>query len=295
LSTDCLWRNLYPSVPQVAIRKGGEMQEQQLTPRTNGNRPNGAHEAKQRRRMWLAILLLLTAVVVIVVKDWHVWFPPAETYTEAELGEAAHPTSDAPSKPVPSPTAPTEPKKHAKPATHAKAEKNTLIPAAEASVPKPPVAAAKPAVVPPLALEIVTGDAFRKMYPGNDGLRVEIQSGSKGFPKNLERAALGSAPLSPAAERSPISADITRVPVESGAPPYPTLAQKMKVQGSVVLQAVIGSDGLIEDLRILSGPALLASAAREAVRQWHFKPYLQNGQPVETLAKITVNFIISTT
>lgn len=68
----------------------------------------------------------------------------------------------------------------------------------------------------------------------------------------------------------------------------------MKVQGSVVIQALIGADGDIQDLRVLSGPSILASAAQEAVRQWRFKPYLQNGQPVETQAKITVNFTIST-
>lgn len=279
------------------------MQEQHLTPKTNGSRPNGAQEAKQRRRMWLAILLLLTAVVVIVVKDWHVWFPPADgSATEAGLAEPPQTTSETPAKPASPeapPAAPAEPAKHAKPATHAKVasrpkvEKKSLIPAAEASVPKSPVVAEKSAGAPALALQIVTGDAFQKLYPGNEGLRVEIQSGAAGFPKAPARSALNAGPLSPAAERAPISADITRVPT-SPAASYPTLAQKMKVQGSVVLQAVIGSDGLIEDLRILSGPALLASAAREAVRQWHFKPYLQNGQPVETLAKITVNFIIST-
>jgi len=66
----------------------------------------------------------------------------------------------------------------------------------------------------------------------------------------------------------------------------------MNVQGSVVLQAVIGADGIIQDLHVLSGPAILAAAAQQAVREWHFKPVLQNGSPVETQAKITVNFTI---
>jgi len=70
------------------------------------------------------------------------------------------------------------------------------------------------------------------------------------------------------------------------------LGRQMKVQGSVLLQALIGADGMIRDLRVLNGPAILASAAREAARGWKFKPYLQNGQPVETQAKITVNFTI---
>jgi protein TonB len=66
----------------------------------------------------------------------------------------------------------------------------------------------------------------------------------------------------------------------------------MRVQGSVVLQAIVGADGNIEDLRVLSGPSILNAAAQQAVRQWRFKPYLQNGQPVETKARIVVNFSI---
>ena len=48
-------------------------------------------------------------------------------------------------------------------------------------------------------------------------------------------------------------------------------------------------------IRVLSGPAILAAAAQQAVREWHFKPVVQNGQPVETMAKIVVNFTIKVT
>jgi protein TonB len=78
-------------------------------------------------------------------------------------------------------------------------------------------------------------------------------------------------------------------------PDYPLLDRQMKVQGSVILQALIGRDGSIQDLRVVSGPAILAAAAREAVKQWRFKPYLQDGSPIETQARIIVNFTISTT
>jgi protein TonB len=77
-------------------------------------------------------------------------------------------------------------------------------------------------------------------------------------------------------------------------PNYPTLARQMKVQGAVSLQVLISREGAIQELQILSGPPILATAAREAVKQWHFKPYLLNGQPVETQARVTVNFTIST-
>lgn len=73
---------------------------------------------------------------------------------------------------------------------------------------------------------------------------------------------------------------------------YPTLGDHSKVQGSVVLQAIVGADGTIENLHVVSGPAILITAAQQAVREWHFKPYLQNGRPVETKARITVNFSI---
>jgi len=72
------------------------------------------------------------------------------------------------------------------------------------------------------------------------------------------------------------------------------LARQMRVQGSVILQALIGRDGLIEDLRVISGPPILARAAQEAVRQWHFRPHFLGAQPIETRANITVNFTIST-
>ena len=58
------------------------------------------------------------------------------------------------------------------------------------------------------------------------------------------------------------------------------------------MQAVIGADGNIENLQVVSGPAILTAAAQQAVRQWRFKPYLQNGEAVETKARITVNFSI---
>jgi protein TonB len=58
------------------------------------------------------------------------------------------------------------------------------------------------------------------------------------------------------------------------------------------LKATIGKDGGIQTLQVTSGPAILADAAREAVKQWRFRPYLQDGQPVETQANITVDFTI---
>jgi TonB family protein len=72
-------------------------------------------------------------------------------------------------------------------------------------------------------------------------------------------------------------------------PIYPPEAKKAKIQGTVVLEAVIGRDGTIENLRVISGPQELQQSALDAVRQWTYKPYLLNGDPVEV--KTTVNII----
>jgi protein TonB len=82
--------------------------------------------------------------------------------------------------------------------------------------------------------------------------------------------------------------------VRAADPIYPVLAQQMKVQGSVVLQARIGKDGSVQSLQVVSGPEILANAALEAVRQWRFKPAYEAGRAVPAEARITVNFTIST-
>lgn len=73
-------------------------------------------------------------------------------------------------------------------------------------------------------------------------------------------------------------------------PEYPPMAREAHVQGSVVLQALIGKDGKIENVQVLSGPTQLAQAAVNAVRQWRYKPYYLNGEPVEVQTTINVNF-----
>lgn len=76
-------------------------------------------------------------------------------------------------------------------------------------------------------------------------------------------------------------------------PLYPPLARSARIQGQVVLTAIISKDGTIEDLRVLSGHPLLIQAALDAVRQWRYKPYLLNGEPVEVETTVTVNFVFS--
>jgi periplasmic protein TonB len=76
-------------------------------------------------------------------------------------------------------------------------------------------------------------------------------------------------------------------------PEYPALAKQARVQGTVVLRAVIDRAGTIQDLQVISGHPLLVQAAINAVRQWRYRPYYLNDQPVEVETQVTVNFSLS--
>jgi len=76
-------------------------------------------------------------------------------------------------------------------------------------------------------------------------------------------------------------------------PVYPQLARAARIQGTVVLQALISKDGSIENLHLVSGHPMLAPAAIDAVKQWKYKPYFLNGEPVEVETTINVNFTLA--
>jgi len=73
-------------------------------------------------------------------------------------------------------------------------------------------------------------------------------------------------------------------------PEYPPEAAAQKLHGTVVLQAIIGRDGQVEDLKIVRGYFLLGKAAIAAVKQWHFQPYNVNGHATQTQTVITIDF-----
>ena len=75
-------------------------------------------------------------------------------------------------------------------------------------------------------------------------------------------------------------------------PLYPPLARTARIQGPVALHALISREGTIEQLQVLSGHPMLNQAALDAVKQWRFRPYILNGQPIEVETEITVNFIL---
>jgi protein TonB len=76
-------------------------------------------------------------------------------------------------------------------------------------------------------------------------------------------------------------------------PTYPPLAKQARIAGAVVLQAEISKDGSIQNLHVISGHPMLVPSAIEAVKQWKYRPYILNGEPVEVETTITVNFTLA--
>ena len=76
-------------------------------------------------------------------------------------------------------------------------------------------------------------------------------------------------------------------------PEYPPIAKTMRLSGTVILHAKIGTDGKVHEVEIMSGNVILAQAAVAAVRQWRYQPTLLNSQPVEVETEVTVNFVLN--
>jgi TonB family protein len=255
-----------------------------------GTRP----EIKHRRTMLAALALLLVALIVVVYRNHQYFYTPSATSDQEPAATTAsssiqpQPTATASSRSV-TPAIDTAAKSNSRSRNGSRGRANVEpVPAAP-----PPVV--DRAVLPALQVEVVAGDSHRTVQPGNSAIKVDMQPGDHStdkLPGDSEKAAVSAAV--DASDRVRLSPDASQLVAHQVTPNYPLLAKQMKVQGAVVLQALIGKEGSIQDLQVLSGPSILSSAAREAVKQWRFKPYLQSGQPVETQAKITVNFTIST-
>jgi len=127
------------------------------------------------------------------------------------------------------------------------------------------------AIRSPLAVEVISSDGHRQMVgTRNDAIYLASNDKTPTAPEAADTSArYGTAAVDPA------------------------LAKQQTMEGSVVLLARIDRDGNIQNLQPISGPETLFAAAREAVKQWRFKPYYQSGQAIESETEITVKFAIS--
>jgi len=273
----------------------------ELNPRIEHAGPQAGLATQQLRRLQVALVLLLVALAVVLVKDREFWFGSDEAMesdaASSESVSRAYPeAAPASAGQLPSVKAATA-KNHLAPKTstasatepsHSEAAKPDSVTPGSVN-PDSPVVATTRAVLPPMDVEVVAGDTHRIVRPGSNVARVQIPGDSNRISEDT--TSLLSLPTN-ASDRERVSSASITAPQQTVDATYPLLGQHTRVQGSVVLQAVVGADGTIEDLRVISGPSVLTTAAQQAVRQWRFKPYLQNGQPVETKARITVNFSI---
>jgi len=105
---------------------------------------------------------------------------------------------------------------------------------------------------------------------------------------------LASVPKLAVPQRVRISQGVTKgLLIHRVEPSYPPLARAARVQGEVILTAIIDTNGAIKNLQLVSGHPMLVPAAIAAVQQWRYKPYLLNGQPVEVETTITVIFSLT--
>jgi protein TonB len=248
--------------------------------------------------MLIALMVLVLALVSVLIKDRQFWFPPGPS-AESETPDQTT-TRVSPATTLAKPVTPVAPPKIAVPSpahTRPKSKRSTAT-AHSITPPDPPfIVATNRAVLPPLEVEVVAGNQHRAVNPGDSSVKLEMQPSDGPAPEQTAPVVQSQGSSTPAMTKT--SAQVQLSPggaqvISRVNPSYPLLAKQMKVQGAVVLEALISKSGSIQDIQVLSGPAILSEAAREAVKQWHFKPYYQGGQPVETEARVTVNFTIST-
>jgi protein TonB len=178
--------------------------------------------------------------------------------------------------------------------------------------PPPPPEAPKPAPRPEHVAEVRPQFVGGSLTAPRTIPNTILISNAPEAPPSFDISALGATPGgvgngdSPFRARTPVP--VVRpekkgpMPVSSGVmtgqliykvtPMYPSIATAMRIEGTVVLQAVISKDGTIENLHVTSGPAMLQQAAIDAVKQWRYRPYLLNGQPVEVETTINVVFTL---
>jgi protein TonB len=147
--------------------------------------------------------------------------------------------------------------------------------------------------VPPPSLEFAgVPGGLPGGIPGGTlgGILNSVPSPASPPPPPPAVAAVPSAPAPPSRIRVGGSVEAGLL-LREVTPSYPKLAQQAHIAGTVRLKAVIGADGKVEDLALISGHPLLIEAAEAAVKQWIYKPTLLNGQPVEVDTEIDVHFV----
>ena len=273
----------YPVFPRPRLRVDSRMEALPKHEKEQRSTSSGLHEGElfyeslivsggksRRRNLWAGLAsvsllsLLLLALVLIPLFHTEVLLPERKTLTMLYVPPAGA-VSNVTKAPAPTSTLRnTQPKMIIASAVHTTQE-----------APAPPASG-------------VVGGVFGGVVGGMPGGVISDLLRSNGTAPVLAKTP------APAPKRIRVPATMAEANlVYDVAPKYPPEAGRERIEGIVVLMAVIGKDGIVRDVRVESGLPLLAQAAIEAVKQWRYRPYLLNGEPVEIDSQITINFNLS--
>ena len=190
----------------------------------------------------------------------------------------------------------------------------TFLVASPPPPPPPPPPAAAPVRVVKMVSEVVNGELRQPSKIPNKvqmiredeappdlgaagvpgGVPGGIPGGSAGGVIGGILSSTAALPKIATPQRVRVSSGVsTGLLIKKVTPNYPPLAKQARIQGHVLLQAEISKDGTIQNLQLISGHPMLAPAAIEAVKQWRYKPYLLNGEPVAVETQVDVVFSLS--
>jgi protein TonB len=226
-------------------------------------------ERRSRRELGIGFLVLLLAALALLASQQWGWWRQQLLPTNRMA-----PTPSAP--PLPSAGATTAPVPPERSANSASVEVPKPLPAGPK--PRKPVQDTRPKLAPPTTI--------KRPLPGPVPLtsalpQIEAPSSTQPEPEVSQ----------PPAQRTRLSPTVAQGGlIFKHDPEYPAVARLARVQGSVVLHAIIGKDGTVQQLQVVSGNPLLAGPALNAVRDWRYRPYLVDGQAVEVETTVTVNF-----
>ena len=262
-------------------------------------RPNAAAVFRPAWNRWNYRVLAICAVTVIVLFALAVAVTRMQSVPAAVAGFVApifgssEPSTSAAPEAPPPPAGAVEAQRDAN--AGSSEQKQTRAPATVSRSRAPQPAAEIPADSIALTINLPPNTASTAAPPAKQVAQDEPA------PPSLAASARPDAPITglylPA--KSP-DAIITAPPVSKLEPPvalkqpaprYPQIAKTARIEGAVVLEAVVGRDGEVGDVRVLSGPPVLAQAAMDAVKQWKYKPATSNGEAVESPIRLEFKFV----
>jgi protein TonB len=250
-------------------------------PQINFDSIQAVSDSKRRLQLLFALALLLTALILVVLRNRQFWL---DTLNLQELTYQT--TSDAISKSAPR-INPTPSRK----TIGRQTASSTVEPLGNVS------SEPRETLLSPLQVDVTYSSGQRQtIVARNSAIHLDLTQSPQisSAPPSGSTAAGTAAQANSSGVQVRFSSGAVEILGRPKEPVYPLPAQQAHVQGSVVLQASIGEDGMVQALQVISGPAMLTSAALEAVKQWHFKPHYEAGKAVATETRITVNFTIST-